>query len=398
MRVLLFSFWSIHAGISQGTLVQLIDFMEKNEEIEAIYLCTVEGKTFTKSPVLFRRALHIPLRVGSVEFLYKILNLVRLPFLLGELIKAHRIDFLWCKGAPAGGIGSLVQAHVQIPFVVDSFEPHSRYMIESGTWSPFDPKFHLQRWLENRTIKYADALLPVSRGFSNVLLNRGVAKRRLFVLPCCIDLTRFKYNDDDRKLIRHRLSLSEESIVGIYVGKYGGLYHEDESFILYKRLFDSHFKDFFLIIITESDRKKVLLNLRKYGVPVERVYVSRVKHSEVPAFLSAADFAISTIKSRQSMAYCSPIKHGEYWAADLPILTTLSIGDDADIIRRERGGVILSSNDPQPERKISELEACIQERRTGRFSKLAQKYRHPDLIKTAIEFVLRAVTIPRIAD
>lgn len=399
MRVLLFSFWSIHEGISQGTLIQLVNIMENNEKIEAIYLCTVEDKNFTESPNQFRKAVHIPLQVSVAKWIDKILNLIRLPLLLAKLIKIHRIDLLWCKGAPAGGIGSLVQLHGFVPFVVDSFEPHSRYMLESGTWSRLDPKLFLQRWLEKRTIESAAALLPVSARFRSVLVDKMVAKERLFVLPCCVDLGRFSYNDADRRQVRNQLSISDNSIVGIYVGKYGGLYYDDESFGLYKRLFDFFSLDFFLIIVTETDPKTIMLNLRKHEIPVEKVYVSRLTHQEVPAFLSAADFAISTIKTSPAMAYCSPIKHGEYWASNLPILTTLSVGDDAEIITRERGGVILSINDPHPDKKIGELAACIQGRGAGVYSKLAQKHRHPDLVKKAVEFVLkRSVTITEKGD
>ena len=127
--------------------------------------------------------------------------------------------------------------------------------------------------------------------------------------------------------------------------------------------------------------------------------MSKVQHKAIRDFLTAADFAISTIKSVPAMAHCSAIKHGEYWAADLPILATLETGDDAEIIRDKDGGVVMNISDSLSEMKLSGLQACIRKRGSGFYSELAHKYRHPSAMESAIEFVLaRSVTIENPAD
>ena len=132
--------------------------------------------------------------------------------------------------------------------------------------------------------------------------------------------------------------------------------------------------------------------IRLHQLPVDRIFVSKVQHNAIRAFLTAADFAISTIKSVPAMAHCSAIKHGEYWAADLPILATLETGDDAEIIRSREGGIIMSIAESLPEMKLSGLQACIHKRGSGFYSALAHKYRHPSVMESAIEFVLARLT------
>ena len=83
------------------------------------------------------------------------------------------------------------------------------------------------------------------------------------------------------------------------------------------------------------------------GIPESNFFIDKVPHQEVPAYLSAADFAFSTVRPSPSKKFCSAVKNGEYWANGLPILTTDGIGDDTSIIRIEKkGGAIfdLSKN------------------------------------------------------
>src|SRR5687767_6418726 len=124
MRILFFSYWSIHDGISQGTLFPLIDKLTKNNKIEKIYFCTVEPEGSTPLPMPFEKCVHFPIK-SNPSALTKVWNLIRLPLLLRGIARKNNVDLMWCKGAPAGGIGGLVNGLMGLPFVVDSFEPHS---------------------------------------------------------------------------------------------------------------------------------------------------------------------------------------------------------------------------------------------------------------------------------
>jgi hypothetical protein len=398
MKILLFSYWSIHEGISQGTLFTLIDRLCKNREIEKIYLCTIEPQGSNPLPNAIGKCVHVPIRSDS-SVLNKVWNLIRLPLLLKEIGRKNNVDLLWCKGAPAGGVGGLVNLLTKLPFVVDSFEPHSEYMVQSGTWSKRSSKFLIQRWLERIAMDRAIALLPVSNHYVKFLVASGVPGEKCFVLPCVVNSEQFSFDEDLRKSMRKKLHINDNCTVGVYVGKYGGLYYDDEAFRLYSNLFGFYGKDFFLILITETDPTIMHAKIRLHQLPADRIFVSKVRHTAIRDFLTAADFAISTIKSVPAMAYCSAIKHGEYWAADLPILSTLESGDDADIIRSRGGGVIMNIAESLPEMKLSGLQACIGKRGSGFYSELAHKYRHPSVMECAIEFVLvKSVTIENSAD
>lgn len=394
MKILLFSSWSIEEGITQGTLLPLIELLGRNKTVKTIYFCTVETSRVEKAAFREKHIIHVPLRCSSRTTAFKIWNLIRLPLILRRMIEQHGIHLLWCKGAPAGGVAALVNLLTGVPFVVDSFEPHSEYMVQSGTWGRRSPKYFLQRWMETFTIRRALALLPVSSKYLNVLREKGVPKEALFICPCVVALTKFAFSRELRQLTRRQLTIDEGSTVGIYVGKYGGLYYDDEAFRLYQRLFAFFGPAFFLIVLTEADQKLMESKFEKYELPRERIFLSKVPHDVVKNFLAASDFAISTIKSAPAMQYCSPIKHGEYWAADLPILSTLNVGDDAEVITNEGGGVLIGVCDEQLEDKLSVLKGMLRARGIGQYSKLAEKHRNPRILRRAAEFVLeKSVTL-----
>jgi hypothetical protein len=241
-------------------------------------------------------------------------------------------------------------------------------------------------------------LLPVSYQYEQRLLREGIREKKIHVLPCLVNIEQFRFRQAMRDEVRSRLLMDEKSIVGIYVGKYGGLYYDDEAFALYRRLFDYFGLEFFLIVISEMDRNAIHEKLKEFHIPMDRTFISRVDHDQIPAYLSAADFAISTIKSAPAMGFSSPIKHGEYWASDLPILSTLLFGDDAEIMRNEGGGVLIDILDPEPEVCFMKLRKFISAGRNGKSSSLAIKYRNLLKGDEAIQIVWNKVVTQEISD
>lgn len=388
MVVLIFSQWSIAEGITHGAVFPIVNAISRRPEVEKILLCTLEVGTEPKSSMPFEGVEHIPIDCRTDSTVGKSLNTIRIPRLLSRVVKEHRVDFVWCKGAPAGGYVAILNQWTGVPFVVDSLEPHSEYMVESGTWSRLGVKYFVQRVFERMAIRRASALLPVSTEYMKRMVKEGVPHDKLSHLPCVVDVARFEYKPEARNRVRAELGLRDEDIVGIYAGKYGGLYYDEEAFKLYQALFRIVGSALFLILLTETDQNIVMNRVLQFGLPLDRIRVLRVSHAEVPAYLSAADFGISTIKSVPAMRYCSAIKHGEYWAADLPIVSTLAFGDDAEIIRSRDGGVVVDNLDDADD-VLKVAVGRLGERNSGRYSKLAREYRDSSFLDTAIDFAFQ---------
>ncbi|WP_161890254.1 glycosyltransferase family protein [Pontibacter russatus] len=179
----------------------------------------------------------------------------------------------------------------------------------------------------------------------------------------------------------------EGATVGIYVGKYGGLYYDQEAFYLYKRCLET-IPGFRLIILSPHPQEEILQHLGQSGIDKAKVYITSVPHAEVPVYLSAADFAFATYKPGPSKRFLSPIKTGEYWANGLPVLLTEGVGDDSDIIKCEGGGATFNLREEgSVERALEKIQQILKDpAHRQEIPRLAQKYRSPERIREAYEY------------
>ncbi|MFZ1618020.1 MAG: glycosyltransferase [Flavobacteriales bacterium] len=260
--------------------------------------------------------------------------LLRMPFLLARLVKRERIDLLNAKGSLAGGIAHVVSRLAHVPYMVESFEPHSAYMVDAGVWSKHGLYSSVMRRLEALQKRHALFLVTVTQNYRDTLIAEGVDAARIKIIPSIVDLNQFAFDPSRRADIREEYGW-KDCIVGVYVGKFGGLYYDREAFSIFEQaraVFGGRFR---LLLLTNESAQNVNERLDLIGFPVELAEVHFVPHEQVPQWLSAADIAFSTIRYIPNGLYQSPVKDGEYWANGLPILLTTGVSDDHQIILRE---------------------------------------------------------------
>ena len=131
-----------------------------------------------------------------------------------SMVRPKRITFkklyqiiIICRGSPAGSIGYYIHKKTRLPFYVESFEPHADYMLESGVWSWYNPKYIFAAYWEQKQKKYAEGLMPVARNYREKLLMAGVDASRVDVIPCCVSLEEFKYMEEHRLAVRKKLNV-----------------------------------------------------------------------------------------------------------------------------------------------------------------------------------------------
>lgn len=351
MRILFLSYWGLDDPLTVSTVFPHLQLLVQRPEIESILLVTIErdGKNpaFTL-PFATNKVAYAPLisEPGRNVLITKTDDFLRFPKELVRLSTEHRSDFLLARGAPAGALAYLVWKQNELPFYVESFEPHADYMLESGVWKRYDPRYLFQRYWEKKQKQLALGLLPVAENYRQQLIREGVPAERIVTVPCSVDVATFEYDEAKRQQVRARLGFASDAPVGIYVGKFGDIYYDAEAFDLFRAAADRFGPAFRLIILTPNLSSEVRSKLAKVGFREDEVFVIKAPHAEVPGYLSAADFAFAPIKPAPCRLFCSPIKVGEYWAAGLPVLLTEGVGDDSAIIRREGGGAVFTLDQP----------------------------------------------------
>ncbi|WP_375437089.1 glycosyltransferase [uncultured Hymenobacter sp.] len=354
MNLLFLSYWGLEDPLTISTVFPHLRLLQQLPEVKRIVLVTIERGAGADRALQFvpgfaaDKITFSPLRSqpNQLLLLNKIDDFVRFPNELVELVQQHTIEVIIGRGAPAGALAYLVWKKTRIPFLVESFEPHADYMLESGVWKGYDPRYLFQRYWEKKQKQLAVGLMPVAENYRRKLVQEGVPAQNIVTVPCSVNVADFNYDANRRQQVRARLGIGAEAPVGIYVGKFGDIYYDAEAFDLFRDTaahFGPHFR---LLVLTPNPEIEVRSKLAKVGFTAEQVFVTKAPHAEVPGYLSAADFAFATIKPAECRRFCSPIKVGEYWAAGLPVLLTEGVGDDSDIIKQEGGGAVFNLNEP----------------------------------------------------
>lgn len=392
MNILFIGYWAFHEGLTASTILPHLRILSSFTEVDKIIFTSIERNLAVKSFAIdIPKVIHVPLysSISQNVFINKLHDFTQFPKMLAGFIHEHQIDIMICRGAPAGALGYLVWQKTKVPFAVESFEPHGEYMLESGVWKRYDPRYLLEMYWEKKQKKYAKALLPVAHNYKQQLEQENIACKNIYVVPCTVNLSKFSFQETERKRIRAQYNIAEDVVVGIYVGKFGGLYLDNEAFDVFLAVLNQ-FPKTFLFLLTPEDEKVINEKMQKTKGFNIQVQTLLARHEEVPQYLSAADIAFATYKPSPSKKYLSPIKVGEYWANGLPVVITPGIGDDSEIIENEGGGVVYDLTKPEQSlAKIKNLMALGRQHHVNTIVPLAKKYRSIYIVEEVYEKLLQ---------
>jgi hypothetical protein len=222
------------------------------------------------------------------------------------------------------------------------------------------------------------------------LKDHGVASEKIRVLPCVVNMSLFV--GAEKKERRQAENISHHAVVGIYVGKFGGIYYDKEAYDLFSEM-RNVFPECKMIVLTPQDKTEVERNLLEVGFLPHEILVKNARHDEVPYYLSMADFAFATYKASASKRFLSPIKVGEYWACGLPVLLTKGTGDDSDIIESTGCGALFLPGDGSGKEALKKISQQLQDPMVHEKNvSLALRYRNFRILEDTYQQLLKSVT------
>lgn len=397
MRILFIGYWSFTDPLTVATIMPNLELLHQLDHVEHLVLATIERKANEEAtgweatfhaPKLSFRPLYS--REGASLLLTKADDFWRFPRELAAIMEAEQLDTIIGHGAPGAALAYLVSRRTGHPFYATMYEPHANYMLDAKIWGRSDPRYLVQRLLEAKVKRRAAGIIPAADAYYEQLMQEGVSAERLRTGPCMVRLHSFGFNAEARSQIRQRLGFGAAAPVGVYLGKFGGLYYDEEAFEVFKEAASQFGPDFCLIILTPGCVEDAQARLLAIGIPPTRSYVTQVAHHEVADFLSAADFAFATVKFAPSNRYRSLVKVAEYWACGLPVLLTEGVGDESAILTHEEGGATFNLARPSSiGQALRRIQAQLQAPGCrARIRKMAEHYRSPERNRLAFEQLL----------
>ncbi|CAG5084287.1 glycosyltransferase [Parvicella tangerina] len=335
MRLAFIAYWGIDQGLTQATVLPHLRVLSEDPRVEEIIFFTIERNGFVKSDSSIIKVHHFPVAEQSRIRGFSKFSALRKIYLK---LKEFKPDFVLARSSLAGIPAYHYFKKTGTPYLIESFEPHAEYMIDAGEWKKSGFKYGLLKKYERKQMVTAAFLFPVSENYRNYLLAQGIERNRVRVLPCTVDGRQFARNQTEREGIRKKLKIHSSSTVGIYVGKFGGIYKTHEAFTHFMDVLE-RFDSYHLIVLTPQDSEEVLGYAKTAKFSLDNLSVLSVAINEVPSYLSASDIGFATYKQFASNKYLSPIKLGEYFASGLFVVCSPGVGDDASRLIPERIGV-----------------------------------------------------------
>lgn len=144
------SYWGVKEGLTVSTVYPHLKILAQREDVTAIHFFTVERAEDQKFKDEFPpipKTTHSPIfsKNMGLHLLTKAADWWRIQSTILAAAKQLKPNFLICRSSMASGIGHLVKQKLGIPYMVESFEPHADYMVESKVWSPNGIKTQFQR-------------------------------------------------------------------------------------------------------------------------------------------------------------------------------------------------------------------------------------------------------------
>jgi glycosyltransferase involved in cell wall biosynthesis len=254
------------------------------------------------------------------------------------LLRSLEPDLVYERYALFGTAGVAVARQLGVPLILEVNAPLSQEQEQHrGLAYPA-----AARDLERTVIRSAQHVVAVSSGLATWLLEAGVARDRVTVLPNAVDPARFQAGRAERDAVRTRLGLADEPIVG-FLGTLKP-WHDVATLVRAVALLRRRTPAPHLLVVGDGPERERLEELaRTEGIGEATTFTGAVPHTGVAAYVAASDVAVVPY-GRVPDSYFSPLKLFEYLAAGRPVVAA-DVGDIGHCIRHGETGLLYPPGD-----------------------------------------------------
>ena len=263
------------------------------------------------------------------------------------------IDFIYERQSLWSLSGIAASRQLFVPYVLEVNAP---LIVEQETFRSLHLR-DLARGIEGVLFRRADALVAVSDGVRNYILERGVASDKVHTISNAVDTARFDPSVcDDRSTARREKGLPAG---GFIVGFVGSLkeWHGIRTLVDAMEILWSGWPEVHLLIVGNGPMRGWLeARVGADGQEGKVTWAGEVAHEEIPSYLACMDVAVAPYDDLPGF-YFSPLKVFEYMAMEKPVVAS-RVGQIREIIQDRQTGLLFRPGDGEElARRIGFLKA-----------------------------------------
>ena len=278
-----------------------------------------------------------------------------------SLVKRKQIEMVHARGHIPATIAVWLKVWRGTKLLFDLRGLMAEEYVDAEHWRKGNLPYRITKSVEVEILAAADAIVTLTERIWPIISEwKGLRGRTPHheVIPCCVDLARFQFSEEERARRRSELGLDDQFTI-VYSGSLDGWYLTEKMADFFARVVRRNPKAHMLWLTTGShDRVRELMRSR--NIADENFSVLSVAAADVPSYLAAADAGLSFIKRCVSKVASSPTKNGEYLACGLPVIINEGIGDSDALVDEWQAGVLIEEfNETEYEAAAREIEAMV---------------------------------------
>ena len=245
-----------------------------------------------------------------------------------RLVRRNKIELVHARSHIPATIALALKRKFGIKMIFDVRGLMAEEYVDAKHWPEGGLRYRITKGTERLIFAATDAVVTLTERIWPIIKEwDGLRGRDVFhaVVPCCVDLSLFKFSEQERARLRAALNLGERLTL-VYSGSLDGWYLTEEMADFFANVVRKR-NDAHLLWLTMGSRERVRQLMSARGISEENFSIHSVAPKEMPSYLAAGDVGISFIKRCFSKLASSPTKNGEYLACGLPLVINSGIGD-----------------------------------------------------------------------
>ena len=258
------------------------------------------------------------------------------------LVRRNRIEMVHARAHIPATIALALKKTLGTKMIFDVRGLMAEEYVDAGHWQQGSVPYRLTKTTERRIFAATDAVVTLTERIWPIIKDwDGLRGRDVHhtVVPCCVDLSLFKFSDEERARRRAELGLRDKFTI-VYSGSLDGWYLTEQMADFFAN-FARRRPDAHLLWLTNGSHERVKELMNSRTIAADHFSVTSVPARLVPSYLAAADAGLSFIKPCLSKLASSPTKNAEYLACGLPLIINAGIGDSDALINDWKAGVLL---------------------------------------------------------
>lgn len=306
-----------------------------------------QGKVFMEEVVndvrIWRHWLYTTPNEGFSKKIFAHLSFM-VTLILFSLFRGERPDILIVSSPNFFSVIStyLISRLRRVPYIFEVRDLWPAIFIDLGVLR----NRHLIRLLEAIELslyRWSAAVVPVTNGFAEDMIRRGIPSNKIEVITNGVDLDTYQIGQKDAKF-RTKLGLSEDKFIILYIGAHG-ISHGLPKVLDAAEIIQAE-KDIHFLFVGEGAVKSTLVNLASRKQLQNVTFLPGQLREKVINFYHLSDVCLVPLRDVAGFSSFIPSKMFEIMACGKPIIASLR-GEASDILIKSGAALVIPPENPE---------------------------------------------------